>query len=106
MTNVDGGFLFVTSQDPNVDASLLEVSQGLNHSILKVILHSCGADHIEVTFNHGVDLLDLPLLCVSNVAVIGMLESLGPLDILLLVQFPLTDEQGTKTLFGVPQERL
>lgn len=48
LTNVDGRFLFVPSQDPDLDVSLHQSLYGLRHFILELVLNRCGPQQLQV----------------------------------------------------------
>lgn len=48
LTDIDGCFLFVSSQNPDLDVSLHQSLYGLRHLILELILDRCGPQQLQV----------------------------------------------------------
>lgn len=48
LTNIDGCFLFVPGQDPDLDVSLHQSLYGLGHLILELVLDRCGPQELQV----------------------------------------------------------
>lgn len=48
LTNIDSCFLFVPSQDPDLDVSLHQCLYGLRNFILELVLYCCGSQELQV----------------------------------------------------------
>lgn len=48
LTNINGCFLFVSRQDPDLDVRLHQSLNGLGHLILELVLYRCGPQQLQV----------------------------------------------------------
>lgn len=48
LTNINGCFLFVPCQDPDLDVGLHQSLNGLGHLILELVLYRCGPQQLQV----------------------------------------------------------
>lgn len=55
LTNVNGRFLFVSCQDPDLDVRFHQSLNGLRHLVLELVLDRCGPEKLQVLHHNRED---------------------------------------------------
>ena len=98
-SNVDSSLDLISSQYPELGASLLDILDHNTDVLLKLVLDSSGSNELKSVLNLFCYLLNLLLSvhkCAQRVDIL-----LVPLGVLLFVNLSLTNQQSSQTLVGI-----
>mmetsp|Transcript_30860 Transcript_30860/g.80928 ORF Transcript_30860/g.80928 Transcript_30860/m.80928 type:complete len:487 (-) Transcript_30860:1406-2866(-) len=95
--DVDGRFLLVSSEHPNLHASLGKSCNSVGHTNLEFVFNCSGANNLKILLNLFCNSHELVFTVLDRCA--GILILLEPIGVHLGSKLTLAQNQGTETLF-------